>query len=167
MGRQSWSGRCTVEDSKVLDIFWFKKNDYLCGFRSGTITWKRGDNVTGSIGIQVDVHGEQDQTGSVGFFYTFTNNANEEATQLDYRVMLVTTSCNYGKYRWWFVCPLLGCQKRVAKLYLPPGAKYFGCRTCYNLTYESCRESHGWGYRFAKSHGMTLGQLGKLIRGET
>jgi len=32
------------------------------------------------------------------------------------------------------------CRRRVAKLYLPPGGKCFGCRHCYNRTYESCKE---------------------------
>jgi hypothetical protein len=27
-------------------------------------------------------------------------------------------------------------------LYLPPGGKFFGCRQCYDLTYESCQRSH-------------------------
>jgi hypothetical protein len=47
----------------------------------------------------------------------------------------------------WFLCPLLKpngilCNLRCRKLYCPPGAKYFGCRECYNLTYDSCNESH-------------------------
>ncbi len=165
MGRLSWSGRSTVEDSKVLDIFWLKKNDYLCGFRSGTITWSRGENVMGSIGIQVEVKSEQDPDGWARLYYTNTSNATGETAQLDYKVMLVTTRCNYGRYRWWFRCPILGCGRRVGKLYLAPGTKYFGCRQCYRLTYESCRESHGWGYRFAKSHGLTQGQLKNTLRG--
>jgi hypothetical protein len=44
----------------------------------------------------------------------------------------------------YFICPLVvngrACRRRVAKLYLPPGGEYFGCRHCYNLTYESCKE---------------------------
>ena len=28
------------------------------------------------------------------------------------------------------------------KLYLPPGGKYYGCRHCYDLTYESSQTSH-------------------------
>ena len=40
-----------------------------------------------------------------------------------------------------FVCPLVvrgsPCERRVGKLYLPPGGRYFGCRLCYDLTYES------------------------------
>jgi hypothetical protein len=52
----------------------------------------------------------------------------------------------FGRLRWWFVCPLLvrgeACNRRVAKLYLPPSSRYFGCRHCYRLTYTSCQESH-------------------------
>jgi hypothetical protein len=44
--------------------------------------------------------------------------------------------------RYWFICPLKVCGRMTAKLYLPNGASYFGCRKCYNLTYESCNESH-------------------------
>jgi hypothetical protein len=47
---------------------------------------------------------------------------------------------------WWFRCPLVvagvPCRGRCRKLYLPPGARYFGCRRCHQLTYTSCRESH-------------------------
>jgi hypothetical protein len=28
----------------------------------------------------------------------------------------------------------------VGKLYLPPPARYFGCRHCHDLTYTSCQE---------------------------
>jgi hypothetical protein len=59
---------------------------------------------------------------------------------------LTTTPTQFGSPRWWFICPLIVdgnvCNRRVGKLYLPPGAKYFGCRTCYDLTYESCQQAH-------------------------
>ena len=32
------------------------------------------------------------------------------------------------------------CNRRVAKLYLPPGGRYFGCRLCHGLTYKSAQE---------------------------
>ena len=67
---------------------------------------------------------------------------------MDYRVRLVTTRPNYGGLRWWFLCPVSaerGIEKRAAKLYLPPGAKVFGCREAHDLTYQSCRES--WQFR--------------------
>jgi hypothetical protein len=60
---------------------------------------------------------------------------------VDYRVRLVTTKPNYGGRRWWFICPLLrGPPHRVGKLYLPPGARYFGSREAHELTYTSCQE---------------------------
>jgi hypothetical protein len=46
--------------------------------------------------------------------------------------------------RWWFICPLVvndrPCRRRVAKLY--GAGKYFGCRTCKGLAYESSQEAH-------------------------
>ncbi len=33
------------------------------------------------------------------------------------------------------------CGRRVGKLYLPSGGRYYGCRHCYRLTYTSCQES--------------------------
>ena len=54
-----------------------------------------------------------------------------------YRVRIMRT----GGLRYWFSCPLQRdggmCGRRVAKLYLPPGGTYFGCRDCYRLAYRS------------------------------
>jgi len=61
-------------------------------------------------------------------------------------VLLEATPTNFDGQRWWFTCPMvvegIPCEGRVGKIYLPPGAKYFGCRKCHNLTYRSCQESH-------------------------
>jgi len=57
---------------------------------------------------------------------------------VSYSVELDTTHCNYGGKRYWFLCPI--CKKRVAKIYLPSGGKYFACRSCNYLTYRSCKE---------------------------
>jgi hypothetical protein len=34
------------------------------------------------------------------------------------------------------------CKRRCFKLYEPPGADYFGCRECYDLTYHSAQTAH-------------------------
>lgn len=64
---------------------------------------------------------------------------------VDYRIRLVTSQPTYGGCRWWFICPLVrkdgGPPRRVAKLHLPPGERYFGSRVGYGLTYTSCQES--------------------------
>ena len=54
------------------------------------------------------------------------------------RVPLAWTPCHYGGRRPWFVCPGLGCGRRVALLY--GAGVYFCCRHCYALVYESQRE---------------------------
>jgi hypothetical protein len=64
--------------------------------------------------------------------------------QIAYDIALATTSQQYGGVRWWLRCPLAvngePCRRCVRQLYLPPGKRYFGCRYCYNLTYESRRD---------------------------
>jgi hypothetical protein len=64
---------------------------------------------------------------------------------VNYDIHLVTTRPTCGGQRWWFVCPLVrqdgGKPRPAAKLYLPPGGRYFGSRTGHGLTYTSCQES--------------------------
>jgi hypothetical protein len=70
-----------------------------------------------------------------------------EAVDVTEPIQLETTAPHFGGIRNWFICPLVKnaqiCNRRAQKLYLPNGAKYFGCRVCYDLTYESCR-THDW-----------------------
>jgi len=49
------------------------------------------------------------------------------------------TPCDYGGERRWFICPIVGCGKRVAVLY--GAGKYLACRHCYDLAYESQQEN--------------------------
>jgi hypothetical protein len=57
-------------------------------------------------------------------------------------VSLEWTPCNFGGERPWFICPSVvngkRCGRRVAILYGP--GKYFLCRHCYDLRYESQRK---------------------------
>ena len=59
-------------------------------------------------------------------------------------IQLQTTSMHFGGVRWWFTCPLLvqgkRCNRRVGKLYLPPGARYFGCRHCHDVVFRRKRD---------------------------
>lgn len=55
------------------------------------------------------------------------------------------TSCYYGASRPWFICPIFGCGRRAAVLYLRDGLM---CRCCAKLTYASQRElPHDRAYR--------------------
>jgi len=143
MGRYYWDKKDTVEDCRSISISFLKKGDYFCGYRSGGIVWKNyyGEE-TSSIGVTVST---MDGDNYVQFQYTTTDRNTGEKTEYDYKVRLTTTACNFGGVRYWFICPLFRngvyCGRRVAKLYKAPGANYFGCRHCYNLSYESRNET--------------------------
>jgi hypothetical protein len=53
-----------------------------------------------------------------------------------YLAPVVTTQPHYGGKRYWFLCPNQNCRKRVRILY---GGKYFLCRHCQSLTYETAQ----------------------------
>lgn len=54
------------------------------------------------------------------------------------RIKLTQSTPRFGGNRWWFCCPFTG--RRVRALFLPPGAREFGSRHAYKLTYQSQRE---------------------------
>jgi hypothetical protein len=103
-----------------------------------TLTWRRGEREAGEIGLLADTT-DPAQPRLVAI-YTATR-PGADPHDLKYHIPLAPTLPNYGGRRWWLVCPLVGCGRRVRVLYLPPGGLYFGCRECYNLTYTSCQES--------------------------
>jgi len=120
------------------------------GVRWGGCNWSRNGEQTGSIGFTVStLEGDE----YVRFQYTQTDRNTNEKTELDYKARIESTPCHFGGRRWWFICPLVvngrACNARVGVLYLGNG-KYFGCRHCYNLTYESSKESHKFDRMFLK-----------------
>ena len=54
-------------------------------------------------------------------------------------VELEWTPCNFGGERPWFLCPSIRCGRRVAALHA--AGKYFLCRHCYDLSYQSQRDN--------------------------
>lgn len=76
-------------------------------------------------------------------------------------IRLQTSRAQFGGER--FTCPFVSeatpCNKRVDMLYLPPGAKIFGCRKCHGLTYQSCQDAP----RFQRVHA----QIKSLQRSST
>jgi len=141
MGRYSWSDRKVVENCLVLSIALLNNKRCLYGGMNGTMTWSNSlGEVKNSIGISVVIHSDRSQQSHISLRYVSTKTYTNEKSELDYNISLESTPCNFGGRRFWFVCPLLveskACTRRVSKLYLPPGGKYFGCRHCWNLTYK-------------------------------
>lgn len=133
--------KAIAEQSNALSIFWFKKyiNDGLNN--SGVVTWtsNRSENKS-SIGFQVKI---SERGTSITFQYTHTDNFSGSKEELNYPIMLTTTPCNYGGNRYWFICPLskngINCSRRVGVLYAI--SKYFGCRHCGEIAYDSQRQT--------------------------
>lgn len=79
------------------------------------------------------------------------------------------TPTQFGGERPWFICPLVvrevPCGRRCTKLYLPPGARYFGCRRCHDLTYASSQEAHQCERRYVNESmfGFLLGPHMKRV----
>jgi len=141
MGRYYLDAKTTVEQATQLSIFKLKEFGLLDGIHISTLSWtRRQSGSKKSIGILVDT---KELYAKVN--YTITDRSTGEKIDYNYKISLKTTPCNFGGIRYWFICPLskngLYCGRRVGTLYLVSGGKYFGCRHCYNLSYESRNES--------------------------
>lgn len=132
-----WSSKEEADWLKQVSVYFLKENGYFRNcWMSGTVTWSRDGEKTGSISLQSNIN---DHEKYVRFIYTQTNRDTGEKQSLDYKIPLVATPCHFGGFRYWFQCPWyvngVCCGRRVGVLHL--GDKYFACRHCNNLTYES------------------------------
>lgn len=145
MGRGYRSNRKTIDESMSIDIFWLNHHGYLKGHKVGLINWIGSSKQKDGLGIEVSVDKQYAERSYLRLIYTLKDSQTREKYKRDYKVPLVTTPCNYGGVRYWFICPLSvngrSCNRRVAILYMPPVGNYFGCRHCHNLTYR-CQKEH-------------------------
>jgi hypothetical protein len=147
-GRWGWhTAKQTVEHGLSLPTTHVRMSlnkvaDGMATYVTGDLHWSIRGKRTSTISYQVR---KGTQGPMVQLIYTITR-GDRGKTDIDYPIEVVATTPTFGGRRWWWICPLVKngrpCNRRVSKLYLPPGAAYFGCRHCYELTYTSCNESH-------------------------
>jgi len=115
-----------------ISISKLKEWEYLNAeqIKSGTITWSRNGNQTGSISIKVNTHSEQPY---IELDYKY------RVEPRNYKVSLVSMPSNLGKgLIWYFLCPQT--NKRCRKLYSIGG--YFLHREAFNgCMYETQTQS--------------------------
>jgi len=142
-GRWGYHSKATtVEESRLIDISRWMREDIIVSDTRRMGAWIWTNSYTGERAASIGYEANTTVTLPwVRLSYTITPTGGDPE-HYDYKILLVTTRPHFGGVRWWFVCPLVGCGRRVGKLYLPPGSRYYGCRHCYQLTYESCQESH-------------------------
>lgn len=152
------SARRRVEDQLSLPISEFRDalKQSVNGRRYiGSLTWRRGDNVTASIGF------EACDPLRLRLHYTVDGGTADER-RFDYFVNVTTTRPFFGGVRNWFSCPR--CGRRCGVLY---GPDVFACRLCHGLVYESSQTAHRMDcliIPFAIEHGLPLREAKRVFR---
>jgi hypothetical protein len=128
--------KTTTGECQSVDVRYLHRKGLLrpgCRF---SLRWSRAGRETGSIRGALE---GSDRPERVLFLYRHRSGPGAEWEDVQETVSLEWSACNLGGERPWFVCPGSGCGRRVAILYGP--GKYFLCRHCYDLVYESQREN--------------------------
>lgn len=122
-------GKRTTGDMWALDVRKLQRGGFLKGRQSLIWQWSRNGEPLAKINIRTNSDGvtldyrQRDRGG--------------EWQDMNYPVRVTWTPCTYGGQRAWWICPAVGCGRRVAVLY---GGKVYACRHCHRLAYRSQRE---------------------------
>jgi hypothetical protein len=128
--------KTTTGECQSVDVRYLHREGLLKSGGWFSLRWLRGEREIGSIGGVV----EGTQTPErVILSYRHRRGPGGEWEDIREPVLLAWTACNFGGERPWFICPGAGCGRRVAILYGP--GRYFLCRHCYDLVYESQRDN--------------------------
>jgi hypothetical protein len=139
MGSGNWyrfGKKTTTGECQSVDVRYLHREGLLNSGHWFSLRWSRAGRETGSI--RGEVLGNE-KSERVILTYRHRSDPSEEWEEVREPVPLAWTACNFGGQRPWFVCPGAGCGRRVANLYGP--GRYFLCRHCYDLVYESQREN--------------------------
>ncbi len=123
-----------VESTKRIDIRYMRRQCLLKPGLSGNLNWSRNGELTASVAFTVG-------SDQVTISYRYRNRLSASDWQdIERHIRLSETPCHYGGARQWFLCPR--CNRRCEVLC---GAdKYFLCRQCYRLPYQTQLENeHG------------------------
>lgn len=130
---------CTTTTDEVnrIDTMSLRKSGLLKeGHLTGTTSWTSRGEPSGSISFELQVNSWPNPS-FMELHYVNRNLQNDTEMQMDYRINLLPSFCQYGGVRWWFQCPNGSCHGRVRILY--KSGKYFVCRKCARLWYDSQR----------------------------
>ena len=149
-------GKRTTSDMRALDVRRLERDGLLSTGQSFLWSWTREGETVASIYVKVNA-------GYVTLDYRNHPNGGE-CQAINYPVWLSYSPCHYGGQRAWWLCPAVGCKRRVAVLY---GGKVFACRHCQRLAYASQREaSHDRASRRADKLRNRLGWEAGILNGD-
>jgi hypothetical protein len=127
--RWRYGSRPSTDELRNIDVRRWAREGMLQPGYWGAWQWMHNGTVTASIQIRTEAD-------RVILTYRHRSGGGEWKDK-EYPVLLERTGCNLGGARSWFICPAVGCGRRVAILYC--GA-VFACRRCHSLAYASTRE---------------------------
>ena len=135
--------KAIVDDCLILDIAVLRRAGFLSRETAPrawlTLTarwqgrWASVDGRVESIGPHLECR----------LSYVVDRPGHSHKERIEQSVRLQTTGFFWGGRRYWFTCPMgegTLCHRPVAKLYLPPKGRFYGCRGCHQLSYRSCQE---------------------------
>lgn len=151
-GSGRYGGKKKVQHCRSLDVNKMNKAGGLKSGYSGQWQWSEDGEKVASI---------ECSSRKTNIVLKYRWRAYGEGWESSEQSVPVTwTPCHYGGQRPFFQCPGIVnghyCGRRVIKLY--SGGKYFLCRHCYNLTYNSQSETrHDRLLRRANKRRIALG----------
>jgi hypothetical protein len=126
-------GRRCTDDLRPLDVRKINRAGLLTPGRWFDWQWTCDGEVTATISLRV----EADRV-VLNYRNRNRNHNGGEWELMNYAVRFDWTSCGFGGRRVWWLCPAVGCGRRVAVLH---GARVFACRQCNGVAYRSQREA--------------------------
>ena len=160
----AYTPKTTVEACRVLSLTRWRQEGALQPGQRRTGRWTWVAPATGIQTATLEYVVDLINMDRPVVWLTYTNP--RAPAPLAYPVHLEMTWPPFGGCRWWMRCPLVvagqPCRRRVARLYLPPAGRYFGCRFCHDLTYESSQTSH----QYARALAPIARALGSEMSGD-
>jgi hypothetical protein len=140
VGRSRGNGKLRIEDCDCFDAVVLNRTGVFSSPFESRWTYqfgRSGNTVSYTVvelpGVVMGLHIEQNE-------YLETSWIRPSAR---YLVEVTSSRCTFGGRRFWFRCPMtrdgVSCDRRVLRLYLPPGGQMLGCRHCYDLRHQSCQ----------------------------
>lgn len=131
LGSGGWnaSGAATTTDHRRIDVGKMQHAGALEPGAAHIWSWARNGETT----ARISSIGRED---GLALAYNWRLAGEEDWTSITQLINVAYTACRFGGSRPYFVCPR--CSSR--RLHLYGAGKYFYCRDCAQLTYQSRRE---------------------------
>jgi hypothetical protein len=143
--------KTTVEECLALRVSDLARDGFLANYNAtGRLEWHNGAFIV--------TYALRTFAGQKFLNLNYSLGTDTNIKEVSVSVGILSTPCHYGGLRWWFCCPGEGCERIVAKLYLPWDRPNFACRTCHNLTYRSVQE-HDPRVKLCREHPEELARV--------